>query len=256
MTRIFHKKIFSSIKVIVSVFLIFYLLLAASVFENEILASKTWRKKIIFSPVFDMRQTFSVFFQNIMTSGMRNIMADLLLIQVHDLWHQGRWYRIPANMEMITMLHPYLLEFFVMGSWHMAYNVTTEILRTPFLSDEQKKKDIFWWEQRALNMLRSGIILNSDRHELYFQLAWTYYHRMHDYDNAIIYYRRAQRFPDHYDYVERHIAYSYEKKGQVKKALVLMRELRKDESYHHNEDWLINILDKNIKRMERKVASE
>ena len=91
--------------------------------EDEILASKLWQKRGVFSPTFDIRKTFSIFFQDILTPGIRNVMVDLLLIEVHDLWHQKRWYRIPEYFEMVTVLQPEWIEGWEIGSWHMAYNI-------------------------------------------------------------------------------------------------------------------------------------
>ena len=102
-------------------------------------------------------------------------------------------------------------------------------------------------------MLKSGIILNSDTFRLYFQLAWTYYHRMQDYDNAIKYCNQAIALPDHIPFVERLIAYSYEKKGYPVKALEILKKLRKDENYHKNNKYTILTLDNNIMRLEKKV---
>ena len=159
---------------------------------------------------------------------------------------------MPEYLDMVTILEPEWIEGWELGAWHMAYNVTYQIKDSPFLSEKDKEKEINWWLDRAVRMLKSGIIINSDTFRLYFYLSWIYFHRIHDYDNAIKYANQAKMLPDHISFVERLVAYSYEKKGNVKKALEILKELRKDENYHHNDQYIINVLDKNIKRLENK----
>jgi tetratricopeptide (TPR) repeat protein len=255
MSAIDIRRIRKTAAVAVSCFAVAYAIILGNILESHVMMSPYWQKRDISSPVFDARKTFSLFFSNILTPGMRNLMADLMLIEVHEMWEQRRWYRIPEYLEAVTMLQPEWLEGWEMGSWHMAYNVTWHISDAPFLSPQKKQEEISQWLDRAFRMIKSGIILNSDTYELYFQTGWMYYHRLGDYDNAIKYFRQAQRLPDHIDNVERFIAYSYRKKGEPGKAMDILKALRADESYHHNDPVLINILDQNIERCRKEMQT-
>lgn len=254
MKILFKGSLKSLVTVILSFFVIIYCIGGGIFLEDDITSSELFRKRDIFNPVFDTRKTFSVFFKNILTPGMRNIMVDLLLIEVHDLWHQRRWYRISEYLEIVTMLQPEWLEGWELGSWHMAYNVTYQIIESPFLSQPQKDKEVAWWFDRSTRMLKSGIVLNSDNYRLYFYLGWTYYHRMRDYDNAIKYFTKASRFTDHDNRAERFIAYSYEKGGNPEKALEILTDLRQDTAYHNNVPWVLRVLDLNIERIQQKTG--
>lgn len=252
--RIFSSKTASGILVpVVSIFVSLYLILAGIVMEDNILHSEMWTKKGIYSPVFDAKKVLSVFFQNILAPGVRQIMADMLMIKTHDAWEAGRWYRIPEYLEMVTTLQPEWVEGWSMGAWHMAYNVTYEVLQSTFLSPDAQKEEYRWWIERATLFLKRGISFNYDKYNLYFDLGWTYYHKIKNYDQAIRYYQKAVRFPVHPDYIERLIAYSYEKKGDRKKALEILRGLRLNEKYHKNDPATINILYGNIKRIEKEL---
>jgi tetratricopeptide (TPR) repeat protein len=237
----------------VSIFAAFYLMLAGIMMEDDILHSEMWTKKGIYSPVFDAKKVMSVFFQNILAPSVRQIMADMLMIKTHDAWHEGLWYRIPEYLDMGTTLQPDWVDGWSMGAWHMAYNVTYEVLQSAFLSPAAKKEEYSWWIERATLFLKRGISFNYDRYDLYFELGWTYYHKIKNYDMAIRYYQQADKFPYHPEYIERLIAYSYEKKGDRKKALEILKELRLNKKYHKNNPGVISILDGNIKRIEKEM---
>jgi tetratricopeptide (TPR) repeat protein len=250
--RIFSSKTASGFLVpAVSIFVSLYLMLAGTVMEDDILHSEIWTKKGIYSPVFDAKKVLSVFFQNIMAPSVRQIIADMFMIKTHDAWHEGRWYRIPEYLEMVTTMQPEWVDGWTMGAWHMAYNVTYEVLQSAFLSPAAQKEEYQWWIDRATLFLKRGISFNYDKYDLYFELGWTYYNKIKNYDQAIKYYQQAARFPYHPEYIERLIAYSYEKKGDRKKALELLKNLRLNGRYHKNDPAIISILNGNIKRIEK-----
>ena len=226
----------------------------ASYLEDSIYSSKFFSKRYLYTPVFSIRKTFSVLFKNVLTPGLRNVMVDLLLVKVHDYWHQTRWYRIPEIFETIMILQPEWEDGWVIGAWHMAYNVTFEIEKSPFLNKETKKKEINWWINRSIKFLRSGLILNPDSPKIYFYIGWIYYHKIENYKVAIKYFKKTTKLKGHNKDAERLIAYSYEKLGYPKKALEILKALRQDKNYCDDDKYIIKALDFNIKRLKEKVG--
>ncbi|MCK5708406.1 MAG: hypothetical protein KAI43_12220 [Candidatus Aureabacteria bacterium] len=247
------KKCISLAQNIIFVFLVIYLMSAAVFIENDIVLSKLWRTSSLNSPIFNKRQAFIVISQSAFTPGLRSIMADFMHVKLHDAWHEGRWFRIIPYVESILILQPEWLDGWEIGAWHMSTNIPSAISGSPFLTKEDKKKEINIWMKKAENLLKSGCIINNDSYRLFFYLGWFYFFNIEDYDNAILYFEKAKKRPDHDWHVERLIAHTYKKKGEKKKALKMFRALLADESYHNNSETKMKSLKNNISSLEKEL---
>ena len=148
-------------------------------------------------------------------AGFRGIGADLLWLQVENYWHSGQHYRMLPLFNSITFLQPHFITPWAIGGWHMAYNIYADV-------KTQKEKN--QWLQNGLDFLKKGIKHNPNRYDLYFELAWTYYHKAKKYPQAVKYFEKAVKFP-HPDYVDDCLAHAYAKNGQIKEAIKKWEEI-------------------------------
>ena len=146
---------------------------------------------------------------SLILAGFRGIGADLLWLQVHHCWHSGQHYRMLSLFHSITFLQPHFITPWTVGGWHMAYNIYVS------MKTKEKKNQ---WLQAGLDFLKDGIKHNPNRYDLYFELAWTYYHKAKDYKNSIVYFEKAVKFP-HPDYVDNCLAHAYAKNGEIEKSI-------------------------------------
>ena len=157
---------------------------------------------------------------SLILSGFRGIGADLLWLQVHHCWHSGQQYRMLPLFNSITFLQPHFITPWAVGGWHMAYNIYV-------LMKTEKEKN--YWLQTGLNFLKRGTEHNPNRYDLYFELAWTYYHKAKDYANAVKYFEKAVKFP-HPEYVDDCLAHAYAKNGQIKKSIKTWEDIIRNNS--------------------------
>ena len=162
---------------------------------------------------------FNLFF------GFRKVAANFIWIQVDRFWHQGENYRMIALMKTCTALDPHFVEAYLIGAWHLSYNVTAKMMDTPW---PQRK-----WEPKfgacvgekekyyhiAINFLKDGIRNNPRNYKLYFDLGYsTYKQKLKDYPNAVKYLSEAIRQP-HDRWVPRQLFICQELNGQYAEAL-------------------------------------
>ena len=141
--------------------------------------------------------------------SLRALIADLLWIRVDDYHHHGQHYKILPLLTTVTSLQPKFIVAWTIGGWHMAFNIYHEA-KTP----EEKEK----WLKEGIDFLKKGIIKNPDVYYIYFETAWIYFFKVHDYANAINYLKRAARH-EHPQFVEHVLAHAYERNGQYQKSL-------------------------------------
>ncbi len=79
------------------------------------------------------------------------------------------------------------------------------------------------WYRRGVTWLRRGIEYNRERYDLYFELGWTYFHKGHDFPNAVRFLEMAIRFP-HPAVTKNTLAHAYENNGQPEKAVAVWRQ--------------------------------
>lgn len=146
-----------------------------------------------------------------MLGGFREVAASMLWMKTHSMWHSGRgtyWDHLYL-MRMTTLLDPHWLEPWRITAWHCAYNLYVE-------TDDPKVQAQML--ETGVDVLKEGISWNPDRYDLYFELGWTYFDKIRDYEEAARWLGAAIRF-EHPEYVERLIAHGYERLPDIPKAL-------------------------------------
>jgi len=162
---------------------------------------------------------FNLFF------GFRKVAANFVWIEVDRYWHQGNTYRMITLMRTCVALDPHFIEAFVIGAWHLAYNVTARMLDTPWPEREWHptyevclgEKERFYYY--AVDFLKEGARRNPRDYRLYFDLGFSVYRqKLQDYANAVKYLSEAVRLP-HEQYVPRQLFLCQELNGQYEDAL-------------------------------------
>ncbi len=162
---------------------------------------------------------FNLFF------GFRKVAANFIWIQVDRYWHQGENYRMIALMKTCTALDPHFVEAYLIGSWHLSYNITAKMMDTPW---PQRKWDAKYgacvgekekYYYIAINFLKDGIRNNLRDYKLYFDLGFSVYkQKLKDYPNAVKYLSEAILQP-HDRWVPRQLFICQELNGQFAQAL-------------------------------------
>jgi len=143
--------------------------------------------------------------------GFREVAATMMWSKVHTLWHQGKnnWFDSLQLMRSTTLLDPHWIEPWRVIAWHMAYNLYVE-------TDDARQRAILL--DKAISALKEGISWNPDETELFAELAWLYYDKLDDYEQAAKWYRATLHMP-HPAHVDRLIAHGYERLPDIPQAL-------------------------------------
>jgi len=143
--------------------------------------------------------------------GFREVAAAMMWAKVHTLWNQGEgtWFDCLHVMRSTTLLDPHWIEPWRVTAWHMAYNLYVET------DDPKLRANLL---DRAIAALKEGISWNPEEVELFIELAWTYFDKLDDYEQAAKWFRATLHMP-HPAYIDRMIAHGYEKLPDIPKAL-------------------------------------
>lgn len=162
---------------------------------------------------------FNMFF------GFRKIAANLLWIEVDRNYRVGQVHRVIPMMKTVTALDPNFVDAYLIGAWHLAYNVTAKMSDTPpalrVWNEEYQAcvgdKEVFFYE--AAEFLKEGVRNNPRNYKLYFDLGFGIYNeKLKDYPNAVLYLKEATRQP-HERWVPRMLYRAMESNGQYAEAL-------------------------------------
>jgi tetratricopeptide (TPR) repeat protein len=145
------------------------------------------------------------FLSGVVMGGFKGIASDILWIRADEYWHRGEWHRAMPMYRIITWLQPHFVEAWSLGGWHLAYNMSV-------YTKDKKQSQTFIKE--GLEFLREGITKNPGIYDLYFELGWTYFHKLEDYDNAVKYFKKTVKY-ERPHYVDRMLAHAYHKKGDL-----------------------------------------
>ncbi|OVE73365.1 hypothetical protein BVX93_01925 [bacterium B13(2017)] len=179
--------------------------------------------------------------------GFRGIIVNLVWMYIDNLWHQGRFYKLPSLYEIVTTIQPQYIDGWVMGGWHMAYNMSLELPNVKNISIQLRKKIELDWVYRGIDFLKAGSELNPKNAKIYFEIGWTYYHRLKDYQSSIKWFELSAKQKDGLNVTSRLVAFAYEKSGNISMAYKKWLELKSDNQY--NNQTSKNIIDRNIKRL-------
>jgi len=143
--------------------------------------------------------------------GFREVAASMLWMKTDALWDKGEGTHVQAlwTMRLTTLLDPHWLEPWRITGWHLAYNMFVE-------TDKPEEKAKFL--QMGVDSLKEGVSWNPDRYDLYFELGWTYFDKVRDYENAVKWLQASIEFP-HPEYIDRLIAHALERQPDMPRAL-------------------------------------
>ncbi|HNT88768.1 MAG TPA: hypothetical protein PKL84_12980, partial [Candidatus Hydrogenedentes bacterium] len=157
--------------------------------------------------------------------GFRKVAANFVWLQVDKYWHMGMTHRMLPLMKTTVMLDPKFVDAYLVGAWHLGYNLTAGM-------GETKPQDKEWLPKHralvgekekfyylAVDYLDDGIRNNPREYKLYFEQGFVHYrNKIGDYPNAIKYLTQATRLP-HERWVPRQLYQCLELNGQYQEAL-------------------------------------
>lgn len=161
---------------------------------------------------------FNIFF------GFRKVAANFVWLQVDRFWHMGMMHRMIPLMKTCVVLDPNFVDAYLLGSWHLAYNVTAKMPETPtslkkWHTDFQVcvgEKETYYYI--AAEFLKDGVRNNPRNYKLYFDLGFAVYNeKLGDYANAVRYLSEAVQQP-HERWVPRMLFKSLEQNKQYADA--------------------------------------
>lgn len=161
---------------------------------------------------------FNLFF------GFRQVAANFVWLQVDRFWHEGMMHRMIPLMKTCVVLDPHFVDAYLLGAWHLSYNVTAKMTDTAQALREWDpefracvgEKERYYYI--AANFLKDGIRNNPRNYKLYFDLGFAVYsEKLKDYPNAVKYLEEAVRQP-HERWVPRMLYKNYELNGQFAQA--------------------------------------
>jgi tetratricopeptide (TPR) repeat protein len=153
-----------------------------------------------------------------MLGSFRGVAANFLWLKMHRLWDMGQAAELGRTgeaedvMRTVTLLDPHWLDPWVFAGWHYAYNLSYEAEAAHNYRLQGK------YIEAGINYLREGVSYNPGTYELYFELGWTYFDKLKEYEEGAKWSRAALAFP-HPDYIPRMIAHGYERLPEIPKAL-------------------------------------
>jgi hypothetical protein len=116
------------------------------------------------------------FVTNFIIGGFRGIAVDILWVRMDDMWHHGKWFEVVPLIRAITWLQPHFIEAWELGGWHMAYNLYVYAEGMP---DREK------YIEQGIRFIKEGLARNRNVYDLWFNLGWTYYHKLEDYETTM-----------------------------------------------------------------------
>lgn len=190
-------------------------------------------------------------------SGMRNVVADFVWLQVTYTWQTQEWFRMNGYINLCTSLQPRSITFWDVGGWHLAWNASEgaeEDRHQP--SELRRLKARRFWIERGLDVYLRGIENNPDSWRLWADTALLYNQRLKDYATAAYYYEEALKRPDCPVFYERFPAYMYAMAGEPEKAYESWKALwlrltpgQREEKQHWKEK-----IESNIRALEQKLS--
>jgi tetratricopeptide (TPR) repeat protein len=149
--------------------------------------------------------------------GFRGVAANLLWLKIDELWHGGDWWQMIPLFRAVVSLDPHFLMAWETYGWHCAWNLNN-------LAETALERRA--WLDQGIDIYRDGIRANPDKIDLYLSLAWLYYNRVKEYDQAEpIYIFIRDKFPNRSRFqVDHTLAHLYENNWRVADAVAVWRD--------------------------------
>lgn len=157
--------------------------------------------------------------------GLRKVAANFTWLQVDKYWHLGEQHKMVPLMRTCVALDPNFVDAYLLGSWHLAYNITAKLPETPepqkVWNDKYKKRlgAKEEWYYIAADFLKDGIRNNHRDYRLYFDLGYSIFeNKLKDHHNAVVYLNEARRHK-HDKWVPRMLYLAMMRNGQYEDAI-------------------------------------
>jgi len=144
-------------------------------------------------------------------SGMRNVVADLVWLNVTTAWMNEDWWRMGSYINLCMVLQPRAPIFPYMGGWHLAWNASVATLHDVKDQNELRRlKASRFWIDRGLEIYKRGVENNPTYWRLWMSIAMLYDQRLRDYPKASEYYLKASELPNAPVFLERFSALMFD----------------------------------------------
>jgi hypothetical protein len=204
-------------------------------------------------------------------SGMRNVVADFVWLEVTVAWQNREWFRMGGLINLCTALQPRYPTFWDMGGWQLAWNASVDSMQDVKEPNPQKRlKASQFWIQKGLEVYQRGIENNPENWRLFADTAGLYQQRLADnemrrgereaaaknYHLAAYYFEQATLRPDCPTYLERFPAYMYQDAGDDQAAYKAWSDLwnrltpEQKELKEHAKDKI----ESSIRQLEQKLS--
>lgn len=148
--------------------------------------------------------------------GLREFVAGILWVRADSFFDTGNYDAVLPIIRLVTWLDPKQIDVYSTGMWHIAYNFT----------DEEQRSDRRYIPS-ALALGKEGARQNEDTYELFFELGWTWFHKIDDnYDQAVKWFEEAHKRKDIMPARRSMLVNAYTHNGQIDKALELQFDLK------------------------------
>lgn len=172
--------------------------------------------------------------------GFRKLSANFMWLQVDKFYHEGQLHRMVPLMRACVTMDPTFIDAYLLGSWHMAYNITAKLPDTPepqkeFFEQYNKRLGLKEaWYYRGVEFLKDGIYKNPRDYRLYFDLGYSIFEtKLEDHPNAIKYLDEATRYR-HDQWVPRMLYRSLYLNGDYEKAIEGWEDYLSPENFPNN----------------------
>ena len=142
--------------------------------------------------------------------GFADVVADGLWLVANEYFWNKEYLKLVPLFRSITWLDPHYILVYRIGGWHFAYN-----LRHVVDCSEEKALEFV---NAGIEFLKEGIANNPNKYDLYFELGFLYFEKVRNYKLASEYFAGAVKL-EHPAYVNRMLAHSYQRSGQLEKSL-------------------------------------
>jgi hypothetical protein len=192
-------------------------------------------------------------------SGMRNVVADFVWLEVTTEWMASRYFRMAFYINVCMSLQPRWPVFPCMGGWQLAYNASVAAQQDPTEPNPLRRlKASRFWIEKGLDVYKRGLQNNPTYWRLWNETAQLYDQRLHDYATAAYYYQKASEQPGAMTYLERFPAHMYDphhlndpekEYEEWKKLWFRLTPEQKEEKFH-----LAGQIESDIRRLEQKLS--
>jgi len=172
--------------------------------------------------------------------GFRKLSANFMWLQVDKFYHEGQLHRMVPLMKACVTMDPTFIDAYLLGSWHMAYNITAKIQETPehqkiYYPQYKKRLGLKQeWYYRGVEFLKDGMYKNPRDYRLYFDLGYGIFAiKLEDHENAVKYLDEATRYR-HDQWVPRMLYRSLYLNGDYEKAIEGWEDYLSPENFPNN----------------------